>query len=291
MNTTATAEGAMDELGGRTAAITGAGSGIGRALALRLAGEGMDLALADVQPEALAETRELAAAYDVRIVSRVTDVGEEREVEAFADLAFTELGAVHLLCNNAGVFAGGQVWTRPAADFEWSLRVNLWGILHGLRAFVPRMIEQDTEGHIVNTCSVAGLFVGPGSAPYTVSKWAAFAATLSLAQELALQGSKLRASALCPGGVTTRIHESERVRPAGLASEPGDDSAFMLEMIRTTVENGISPEEVAAQVVDAVRSGRFLVLTHPAYTEGLSEQAEALISGGLPRMPDYEGKG
>ena len=281
----------MEELRGRTAAVTGAGSGIGRALALRLADEGMDLALADVQPEALAETAGLAAARGVRVASRVTDVGEEREVAAFADHAFAELGAVHLLCNNAGVFMGGRVWTRPAADFEWALRVNLWGILHGARAFVPRMLEQGESGHIVNTCSVAGLFVGPGSAPYTVSKWAAFAATLSLAQELAMENAKIRVSALCPGGVTTRIHESERVRPDALRSEPGDDAAFMNEMIRATVENGIPPEEVAEQVVDAVRTGRFLVLTHPAYTEGLPEQAEALIAGRLPNMPDFEWRG
>ncbi|MEO3783668.1 SDR family NAD(P)-dependent oxidoreductase [Actinocorallia sp. B10E7] len=281
----------MHELNGRVAVVTGAGSGIGRALALRLADEGMDLALGDVQREALAETGELAGTRGVRVVSRVVDVGEEHEVEAFAEQVYADLGAVHLLCNNAGVFMGGRVWTRPAADFEWALRVNLWGLLHGARAFVPRMLDQGHEGHIVNTCSVAGLFVGPGSAPYTVSKWAAFAATLSLAQELAMQNAKIRVSALCPGGVTTRIHESERVRPAGLRSEPGDDSIFMNEMIRATVENGIPPEEVAGQVVDAVRAGRFLVLTHPAYAGGLPEQAEALVAGRLPGMPDFEWRG
>ncbi|SEF56875.1 NADP-dependent 3-hydroxy acid dehydrogenase YdfG [Thermomonospora echinospora] len=278
----------MQQLTGRAAAVTGAGGGIGRALALRLAAEGMRLALADIDADALAETGALVAGTGAEVVTRVTDVGDEESVAAFADLAFAELGAVHLLCNNAGVYMGGRVWTRPAADFEWTLRVNLWGILHGVRAFVPRMIEQDTEGHIVNTCSVAGLFVGPGAAPYTVSKWAAFAATLTLAQELALEGAKLGVSALCPGGVTTRIHQSERVRPAALATEPGEDSAFMNEMIAATVANGIPPREVADRVVDAVRAGRFLVLTHPAYEPGLAEQAEALAAGRLPRMPDFE---
>jgi NAD(P)-dependent dehydrogenase (short-subunit alcohol dehydrogenase family) len=281
----------MRELRGRVAAVTGAGGGIGRALALRLAGEGMDLALADLDPTALAETGDLVADRGVRVVGRVVDVGEEADVAAFADLAFGELGAVHLLCNNAGVFMGGRVWTRPAADFAWTLRVNLWGILHGLRSFVPRMLEQDTDGHIVNTCSVAGLFVGPGSAPYTISKWAAFAATLSLAQELALEKSKIGVSALCPGGVTTRIHESERSRPEALATEPGEDSSFMNEMIAATVERGITPEAVAEQVLDAVRAERFLVLTHPAYAAGLPEQATALLTGGLPHMPDFEWRG
>ncbi|MGI8335581.1 SDR family NAD(P)-dependent oxidoreductase [Actinomadura scrupuli] len=281
----------MREFHGRVAVVTGAGSGIGRALALRFAAEGMSLALADIEEGPLEGTRKTAAEIGAEVIAQVTDVGAEDSVTAFAERTFAELGAVHLLCNNAGVFMGGRLWTRPAADFEWVLRVNLWGVLHGVRAFVPRMIEQDTEGHVVNTCSVAGLFAGPGAAPYTVSKWAAFAASLSLAQELALSGSRLRVSALCPGGVTTRIHESERTRPASLGTEPGEDSAFMEQMIATTVERGISPDMVADQVVEAVRSERFLVLTHPAYAPGLAEQAEALVAGGLPRMPDFEWTG
>ncbi|GAB2861703.1 SDR family NAD(P)-dependent oxidoreductase [Actinocorallia aurea] len=281
----------MRELRDRIAVVTGAGSGIGRALALRLADEGMDVAVTDIDGAALASTAEAVAAKGVRTVTYVADVGEQPEVEAFAEFVYAELGAVHLLCNNAGVYMGGQTWTRPAADFAWTLRVNLWGVLHGLHAFVPRMLDAGDEGHIVNTCSVAGLFVGPGAAPYTVSKWAAFAATLSLAQELALSGAPIGVSALCPGGVTTRIHESERVRPASLAYVPGDDAAFMQTMIEQTVENGISPESVADQVVSAVRDRRFLVLTHPAYAEGLPDQAAALADGRLPNMPDFEWRG
>jgi NAD(P)-dependent dehydrogenase (short-subunit alcohol dehydrogenase family) len=285
-----TLEGAVRDLRGRAAAVTGAGSGIGRALALRLAREGVRLALADIDEEALAETAR-ALGPGATVVTQVTDVGEEASVRAFADRAFAEFGEVRLLFNNAGVYMGGRTWTRPAADFEWTLRVNLWGVLHGVRAFVPRMIEQGGEGHIVNTCSVAGLFAGPGAAPYTVSKWAAFAATLSLAQELALENSPLRVSALCPGGVRTRIHESERGRPAGLATEPGEDSAFMEEVIAATVAGGIPVEDAVEAALGAVREGRFLVLTHPEYEPGLAEQAEALAAGRLPRLPDYEGKG
>ncbi|MDL4814373.1 SDR family NAD(P)-dependent oxidoreductase [Actinomadura opuntiae] len=280
----------MRELRGKAAAITGAGSGIGRALAVRLAREGVSLALADIDEEALAET-ERAVSPGTTVVTQVTDVGDEDSVLAFADRAFGSLGEVRLLFNNAGVYMGGRTWTRPAADFEWTLRVNLWGILHGVRSFVPRMIEQGGEGHIVNTCSVAGLFAGPGAAPYTVSKWAAFAATLSLAQELALENSPLRVSALCPGGVRTRIHESERGRPEDLATEPGEDSAFMGEMIAATVAGGIPVERVVEETLSAVREGRFLVLTHPEYEPGLAEQAEALAAGRLPRLPDFEGKG
>jgi NAD(P)-dependent dehydrogenase (short-subunit alcohol dehydrogenase family) len=285
-----TLEGAVRDLRGRAAAVTGAGSGIGRALAVRLAREGVRLALADIDGEALAET-ERALGPGATVVTRVTDVGDEESVREFADRAFAAFGEVRLLFNNAGVYMGGRMWTRPAADFEWTLRVNLWGVLHGVRAFVPRMIEQGVEGHIVNTCSVAGLFAGPGAAPYTVSKWAAFAATLSLAQELALENSPLGVSALCPGGVRTRIHESERGRPAGLATEPGEDSAFMEEVIAATVAGGISVEDAVEATLSAVREGRFLVLTHPEYEPGLAEQAEALAAGRLPRLPDYEGKG
>lgn len=282
----------MRDLRGRAAAVTGAGSGIGRALAVRLAREGVSLALADVDADALAETeRALDPDGGATVVTQVADVGDEQSVQAFADSAFASLGEVHLLFNNAGVYMGGRTWTRPAADFEWTLRVNLWGILHGVRAFVPRMIEQGGEGHIVNTCSVAGLFAGPGAAPYTVSKWAAFAATLSLAQELALENSPLRVSALCPGGVQTRIHESERGRPAGLATEPGEDSAFMGEMIAATVAGGIPVEDVVERTLSAVRDGRFLVLTHPEYEPGLAEQAAALAAGRLPGMPDFEMRG
>ncbi|GAB3664368.1 SDR family NAD(P)-dependent oxidoreductase [Actinocorallia lasiicapitis] len=275
----------MRELTGKVAVVTGAGSGIGRALAVRFAAEGMRLALADIEPDALAETAALVGGAPL---TRVVDVGDEQEVRAFADAVFDAHGAVHLLCNNAGVFAGGELWSRPLADFEWVLRVNLWGILHGIRAFVPRMIAQDAEGHIVNTASVAGLFAAPFSGPYTISKFAAYGATESLAHELAMSGSKLRVSVLCPGGVKTQIHVSGRNRPAELAADPTPDQDFIDQVITDTITAGIAPADVAAAVVDAIRTERFLILTHPAYAPGLLQQAQSLIDGHLPALPDFE---
>ncbi|WP_113700667.1 SDR family NAD(P)-dependent oxidoreductase [Nonomuraea lactucae] len=277
----------MRELSGKVAVVTGAASGIGRALALRFAAEGMTLMLADVDPGGLAETALLAG--DTKVLTQITDVSDEESVLHLADSAFGELGAVHLLCNNAGVFQGGHLWTRTREDLVWVLGVNLWGVLHGVNAFVPRMIEQDTEGHIVNTVSVAGLFAAPWAGGYAVSKYAALAASQALAHDLIVSGSKLRVTALCPGAVRTRINHSERVRPLDLALAPdalpaGSDDLAAQERIDAAVGEGMDPAEVAGMVVDAVREQRFLLLTHPEYEKSLRLQTETLLSGGLPGL-------
>ncbi|MFF5212224.1 SDR family NAD(P)-dependent oxidoreductase [Streptosporangium sp. NPDC000396] len=273
-------------MSGKVAVVTGAASGIGRALATRLAAEGMDLMLADVDPGGLAETAAQTGAR--RVLTQTTDVSDEAAVRHLADRAFGELGAVHVLCNNAGVFQGGHMWTRTTEDFSWLLGVNLWGVLHGIQAFVPRMIEQDTEGHIVNTVSVAGLFAAPYMAGYAVSKFAAFAASQTLAQDLAMAGSKLRVTALCPGAVRTQINRSERVRPADLTIGRTRDDYDAQGIIDDVMVKGIDPADVAAQVVAAIHEERFLVLTHPEYAKGLRVQVDALLDGGLPPLPSYE---
>ncbi|WP_051752230.1 SDR family NAD(P)-dependent oxidoreductase [Streptosporangium amethystogenes] len=277
----------MRELSGKIAVVTGAGSGIGRALALGLAAEGMALMLADIDPGPLAETASLVEG--VKVLTEITDVSDRTAVQHLADRTFGELGAVHVLCNNAGVFQGGQMWTREPEDFAWLLGVNLWGVLHGIRAFVPRMIAQDTEGHILNTVSVSGLFAAPFSGAYSVSKYAAFAASQSLAQDLAMAGHKLRVTALCPGGVRTGINRSERVRPENLlVAGPTEDEVASAGIIDGLVERGIDPEQVALAAVAAIREERFLVFTHPGYAAGLREQTEALLAGALPPFPIYE---
>lgn len=276
----------MRELSGKVAVVTGAASGIGRAMAVRFAAEGMALMLADVEPSGLAETAAMAG--NGKVLTQITDVSDEAAVQHLANRAFGEFGAVHVLCNNAGVFQGGHMWTRTTEDFAWLLGVNLWGMLHGIQSFVPRMIEQDTEGHIVNTVSVAGLFAAPYSGGYSVSKYAAFAASQSLAQDLAMVGAKLRVTALCPGGVKTQINRSERVRPADLVVARTRDDLDSVAIIDGLVEKGMDPTLVAAQVVEAIHEERFLVLTHPGYDHGLRDQTERLLAGGLPELPAYE---
>lgn len=273
----------MRELSGKVAVVTGAASGIGRGLALRFAAEGMALMLADLDPGGLAETAALAGkAGRGEVLTQVTDVSDAAAVRHLADRCFGELGAVHVLCNNAGVFQGGHMWTRAPEDFVWLLGVNLWGVLHGVHAFVPRMMRQDTEGHIVNTVSVAGLLAGPRTGGYAVTKYAALAASQSLAQDLATVGSKLRVTALCPGAVRTRIDDSERSRPADLAVTPTDDELAAREAVGTAMAGGVEPAQVADLVVRAIREERFLVLTHPEFADRLRRQTELLLAGEVP---------
>jgi len=265
--------------------VTGAASGIGRALAGRLIEEGVAVLGADVEAAALAD----AAAEVPGLRTTVVDVSDDAAVERLADEAFATLGGVDILCNNAGVFAGGLMWERPASDFAWTLGVNLWGILHAVRAFVPRMIEAGTPGHIVNTVSMAGLCANAFSGPYTVSKFAALAATECLAHDLAAIGAPIGVSAVVPGAVRTNIGASGRNRPPALAAERSDDAAFVEQALGDlTWGYGSPPEEVATLVVDAIRTGRFLVPTRPSYAEQLRDRYDALVDTRLPGMPTFD---
>jgi NAD(P)-dependent dehydrogenase (short-subunit alcohol dehydrogenase family) len=279
----------MQEFRGKTAVVTGAGSGIGRALSVAFAHEGMKVALADLDGEALAETADLIASRTPasETMVRTCDVSRGDQVTALADAVFGQWGQVDVLCNNAGVFVGGLIWDRPVEDFEFVLGANLWGILHGVRAFVPRMIAQGTEGHVVNTSSVAGLFGAPFEAPYSVSKFAAFAATESLASDLQAVGSKIKASALCPGMITTNIVDSDRHRPSHLATEFTEDQKFVSDYLAQAVADGMDPAEVAEKVLAAIRAEEFLILTHEAYPPQLVARTEALVARRLPDLPEF----
>jgi NAD(P)-dependent dehydrogenase (short-subunit alcohol dehydrogenase family) len=279
----------MQEFLGKVAVVTGAGSGIGRALALGFAHEGMRVALADLEEGSAAGTAALIAesASSVDTLTHVCDVSRASEVGALADAVYRRWGQVDVVCNNAGVFVGGLIWERPVEDFEFVLGANLWGILHGIRAFVPRMMAQDTEGHIVNTASVAGLLGAPFEAPYAISKFAAFAATESLANDLAAVGSKLRASVLCPGMVHTNILDSELHRPERLASATTEDQLAVANFLGQAVERGMDPAEVADKVVAGLRADHFLILTHDAYPKLLADRLEALVERRLPAVAEF----
>jgi NAD(P)-dependent dehydrogenase (short-subunit alcohol dehydrogenase family) len=251
------------DLSGKVAVITGAASGIGLAIAEKCVSEQMKVVLADVEEDALELAADklaqrgtvLAVPTDVSLAESVDEL--RRQAEAF--------GPVHLVCNNAGVSTAGPgaAWEKPISAWQWVLGVNLWGVIHGIRAFLPAMVERD-QGHIVNTASIAGLLPLPFAAPYAASKHAVVGISLGLYNELAMRGSHVRVSVLCPGWIRTRIVDSERNWPDRLGVRPESDNdpmAQMLEgMMKHFVDTGMDPADVAEQVLEAVRADQFWVL-------------------------------
>lgn len=265
----------MKDFQGKVAVVTGAASGIGRALAEKSVQEGMKVILADIEESALKQAEEELKAAGADVLAVRTDVSQAAEVEALARQAFTTYGAVHLLFNNAGVGTRTMItWESSLADWQWVLGVNLWGVIHGIHFFVPRMLEQGDEGHIVNTASAAGLISGSGPSVYKVSKHGIVALSEALACELARRGTKLNASVLCPEWVHTRFAEAERNRPSALQnvseqtpqSTPAEMEAIV-EIMRQAMETQIPPSQVAESVFDAIRQEKFYILTHPASTK------------------------
>ena len=251
----------MRELRDKVAVVTGAASGIGLAVSRRLATEGMRLVLADVEESALeAAAAELARSTDVLAV--VTDVSEWSSVDQLRVQALERFGTVHLVHNNAGVGAGGLLWETSEEDWRWVLGVNLWGVVHGIRAFVPILVGQG-EGHVVNTASLAGLITTPFMGIYSATKHAVVALSETLAKDLRTVGSPVGVSVLCPGFVNTSIHESERNRPGWAPAPPSTLAAEgVREVMRQLVTGGIDPALVADRVVEAVQTDMFYVLTH-----------------------------
>jgi NAD(P)-dependent dehydrogenase (short-subunit alcohol dehydrogenase family) len=258
----------MQDFKGKVAVVTGAASGIGRALAQRCAREGMKVVLADVEEAALLETAREIEKDGAAVLAVETDVSRFGPVEALAKKTIETFGAVHLLVNNAGVGGGGLAWQTTIKDWHWVLGVNLWGVIHGIRAFVPIMIDQGTEGHIVNTSSLAGLLSGPGQAAYKVSKHGVVTLSETLYHELNLTGAKIGVSVLCPSFVNTGIMDAERNRPADLVNRPEEevrapDHEMWVQFFRNKVEQGMPPDQVADLVMAAVRDNKFYILTHP----------------------------
>ncbi len=262
----------MKDFQNKVAVVTGAASGIGRALAGKSAQEGMKVVLADVEESALKQAEEELKASGAEVLAMRTDVSQAGDVETLAQKAFDTYGAVHLLFNNAGVAGGTTIWESSLADWQWVLGVNLWGVIHGIHAFVPRMLAQDSEGHIVNTASTFGLVSSSGAGIYKVSKHGVVTLSETLALELAARGAKLKASVLCPEWVNTRIMDAERNRPQALQNVPEEqhmspEMAAMVEIGRQLAQAGIAPSRVAETVFDAIRQEKFYILTHPQHTK------------------------
>jgi NAD(P)-dependent dehydrogenase (short-subunit alcohol dehydrogenase family) len=277
----------MKEFKGKVAVVTGAASGIGRAIADRLAGEGMKVVLADVERGALSKAEAEMKAGGASVMAVPTDVSRAEDVEALARKTVDAFGAVHVLCNNAGVAVGGLSWERTAADWEWGLGVNLWGVIHGIRVFVPIMLAQGTEGHVVNTASMAGLISLPVMSVYSVAKYGIVALSEAMHHELALSGAKLKVSVLCPGWVNTQLMDSERNRPAALMNEqePGPTVEAFKETVRGLLATGLTSEAVADHVFDAIRDEKFYVLTHPDMKEAIRTRMETILE---ERNPTFD---
>lgn len=262
--------------------VTGAAGGIGRALAEGFAAEGMRVVVADIDESGAKATAETIGSDAVAVG---VDVADGESVAALADASFAAFGQVDLLVNNAGVFQGGLAWERSVEDWEWTFGVNVFGIVHAIRSFVPRMIAQDTEGHVVNTASVAAFVAGPTSGPYVVSKCAALSLSECLALDLGAVGSKIGASVLTPSSFDTGIAETARVRPERFGrDETNDGKGTVAALSAMIAAQGVPPSEAVKPVLDGVRSGEFLIATRPSYADQLRNRYDALLERKLPPL-------
>ena len=276
----------MKEFRNKVAVVTGAASGMGKAMAERFAAEGMRVVLADVEQEALATAEREFRTRGSTVLAVRTDVSKAADVDQLAARTVEAFGTVHVLCNNAGVGTGGLAWIQRIADWEWTLGVNLWGVIHGIRTFLPIMLAHGEEGHVVCTASVAGLISGPFGIPYNVSKYGVVALCEGLYHELALVQSKIKVSVLCPGFVNTRILESQRNRPAEMPLLPVSESQMQYaEWMRARVAAGLAPSEVGHQVFEAIRDERFYIVTDPDEWKPLiRERMEDILGDRNPRL-------
>ena len=279
-------------LQGKTAVLTGAGSGFGLECARIGAQLGMRLVLVDVQQDALDKAAAEIAAHGVPVLARRVDVSNAADMAQLAQEVKARFGAPHLVFNNAGVGAGGLVWENSVADWEWVLGVNLWGVVHGVRLFTPMMLEAAKadpayHGHIVNTASMAGLLTPPNMGIYNVSKHAVVALTETLYQDLQLVSDQVSASVLCPYFVPTGISQSHRNRPVDLAAQKPTASQLIgqAQSDKAVGSGKVSAAEVAQKVFDAVASGQFYIYSHPQALGHVQSRMEAMVQGHNPPDP------
>jgi short-subunit dehydrogenase len=277
---------------GKTAVLTGAGSGFGLECARIAAGLGMYVVMADVQQDALDKAAAEISGMGVQVLARRVDVSKAEDMQGLADAVKARFGAPHFVFNNAGVGSGGLIWENTHADWEWVLGVNVWGVVHGVRLFTPMMLEaakadSTYQGHIVNTASMAGLLTAPNMGIYNVSKHAVVALTETLYQDLKLVTDQISASVLCPYFVPTGITQSQRNRPSSLPEEKPTQSQLIGQaMSDKAVSSGkVSAVQVAQFVFDAVAHDQFYVYSHPQALGNVQSRMEAIVQQHNPPDP------
>jgi NAD(P)-dependent dehydrogenase (short-subunit alcohol dehydrogenase family) len=282
----------IDNFQGKTAVLTGAGSGFGLECARIGAKHGMNLVLVDVQQDALDKAEAEMTAQGAQVLARKVDVSNAQAMEQLAADVKARFGAPHFVFNNAGVGAGGLVWENSVADWEWVLGVNLWGVVHGVRLFTPMMLEAAKadpayQGHIVNTASMAGLLTPPNMGIYNVSKHAVVSLTETLYQDLQLVSDQVSASVLCPYFVPTGISQSHRNRPSDLQPEKPTASQLIgqAQSDKAVSSGKVSAADVAQKVFDAMASGQFYIYSHPQALGNVQSRMEAIVQGINPPDP------
>lgn len=279
----------MEQLQGKVAVITGGASGIGWAMAERLAAAGMKIALADIEKGPLDEAVSRLTQAGTDAIGVPTDVSDGDQMDALGERVLDHYGAVHVICNNAGVGGGGTMWELTTADWQFVLGVNLWGVIHGVRVFCKHLVAQG-EGHIVNTASMAGLVSVPAMGPYNVTKHGVVTLSETLYGELSNAAAGVGVSVLCPGFVNTRIYESQRNRPVGLSNGVADvdpeDAAKRRQMAARFFASAMPAADVAERVHDAVVNDHFYILTHEGSTAGVERRLTNIVDDVNPEFPN-----
>lgn len=280
----------MKDFAGKTAVVTGAASGIGLALAERFAAARMRVVLADIEEDALNRAVEQLEARQAEVIGVPVNTMVRESVFDLAKRAIDAFGKVHVLCNNAGVASTSSVntaiWEQSGSEWDWVLGVNFNGVLYGLEAFVPHMLEHGESGHIVNTASLAALM--PGGGTYGVSKHGVLALTETLYNDLKARGAAISASVLCPGFVNTQIYDAERNRPAELRNATGPGPSEVMAAARAMLEQGKAPAEIAEAVAGSIEEDRLYILPHPAWDDFLRSRFEHILARGGPAPLDMQ---
>jgi NAD(P)-dependent dehydrogenase (short-subunit alcohol dehydrogenase family) len=272
----------MKKFRDKVAVVTGAASGIGLALAEAFAAQGMKIVLADIEEATLQQAAKALEGQGMEVLPVVTDVSKADDLERLAESTLKHFGGVHIVCNNAGVFTAGLSWQAPVADYEWLLGVNVWGVIHGIRTFVPIMLKQDSEGHIVNTSSMAGLTTLPYVGIYHLSKHAVVALSECLYHELSVAESKVKVSVLCPEMIMTNIGSSERNRPSRAPLPASPEHDLVVKSLVEANKKGISPAIIAERVLQAIREERFYILSEEGWRRACNRRLDDIRDGSNP---------